>query len=102
MEKKINFFLSFSTKEIEGVTIPAGTDVSCHIYANNHNPRYWDNPSQFNPDRFLTENSDGRDPYSYVPFSAGFDFIFLFFIFLFYISFQTLKLNKFLFFFLFL
>jgi len=63
---------------LEGVVVPKGTNVAIQIYGNNHNPHYWENPHEFNPDRFLPENSEGRDPYCYVPFSAGYIFIFIF------------------------
>ena len=32
---------------------------------------YWDNPDTFNPDRFGEEEYFRRNPYVYVPFSAG-------------------------------
>ena len=35
------------------------------------NPEVWDDPDTFNPDRFLSENNTARNPFAYVPFSAG-------------------------------
>lgn len=37
-----------------------------------YNPLYYDNPSVFNPDRWSTNVSHLSEPYSFIPFSAGF------------------------------
>ncbi|XP_034240621.1 probable cytochrome P450 4aa1 [Thrips palmi] len=54
-----------------GHTIPAGTPVFISIYGVHRDPRHWDRPEQFDPDRFLPERSKDRHPCAYMPFSMG-------------------------------
>jgi cytochrome P450 len=57
--------------EIDGYTIPAGTNVVSLTYMNHRHPDHWDNPEQFDPERFSKENSAGRHQFAFVPFGAG-------------------------------
>ncbi|XP_063975450.1 cytochrome P450 4C1-like [Diachasmimorpha longicaudata] len=52
-------------------TIPAGCILTLQIYHLHRNPKHWPNPTHFDPDRFLPENSTNRHPYSWIPFSGG-------------------------------
>lgn len=51
--------------------IPSGTQVVIYPYLVHRDPKHWPDPEIYNPDRFLAENSNGRHPYAYLPFSAG-------------------------------
>jgi cytochrome P450 family 4 subfamily V len=56
---------------IAGYSIPCGTQVIIYPYLVHRDPKHWPDPEIYNPDRFLAENSNGRHPYAYLPFSAG-------------------------------
>ncbi|XP_041377585.1 cytochrome P450 4F12-like [Gigantopelta aegis] len=57
--------------EVDGITIPTGTMCSAHIMNLHHNPTVWEDPSEFRPDRFLPQNTNSKDHYAFLPFSAG-------------------------------
>ena len=46
-----------------------GTVVQIDVLGLHTNPEYWDQPYVFDPNRFL--NEEKRNPYCYIPFSAG-------------------------------
>ncbi|KAG9272604.1 cytochrome P450 4V2 [Astyanax mexicanus] len=56
---------------INGFKVPEGVNAVIIPYALHRDPRYFPEPEEFRPDRFLPENSVGRHPYAYIPFSAG-------------------------------
>ncbi|XP_060561748.1 ultra-long-chain fatty acid omega-hydroxylase-like [Ruditapes philippinarum] len=56
---------------LEGYDIPVGTTVNIVIVNVLTNPTLWEDPLKFDPDRFSPERNDERDPFSFVPFSAG-------------------------------
>ncbi|RXN25510.1 toll-like receptor 3 [Labeo rohita] len=56
---------------INGYKVPKGANVIVITYSLHRDPRYFPDPEEFRPERFLPENSAGRPPYAYIPFSAG-------------------------------
>ncbi|KAL0132787.1 hypothetical protein PUN28_000482 [Cardiocondyla obscurior] len=57
--------------KLDNYTLPKGALVTIAIQLAHQNPEVWPDPLKFDPDRFLPENSKLRNPYAYVPFSAG-------------------------------
>lgn len=57
--------------DVDGFRVPAGTLVLFAIMAVQRDPRLWDRPLVFDPDRFSPENSKGRDRWQYLPFGGG-------------------------------
>uniref|UniRef100_A0A8C7ZW86 aromatase n=1 Tax=Oryzias sinensis TaxID=183150 RepID=A0A8C7ZW86_9TELE len=56
---------------INGFMVPKGANAIIITYTLHRDPRYFPEPEEFRPERFLPENAAGRPPYAYVPFSAG-------------------------------
>jgi len=57
--------------EIDGVTIPAGSDVMFSPYAEHMDPRNFDDPFAFDPDRWLTSRARAMHRQAFLPFGAG-------------------------------
>lgn len=62
----ISFIYSDETR-----TIPSGTNVVIMPYALHKDPDYFQDPKEFQPERFLAENCHNRHPFAYIPFSLG-------------------------------
>ncbi|XP_077135751.1 cytochrome P450 4V2 [Ranitomeya variabilis] len=69
----VPFFARTITEDctIRGFTVPKGVNVVIVPYALHRDPEYFPKPEEFNPERFFSENASGRNPYAYIPFSAG-------------------------------
>jgi cytochrome P450 len=57
--------------EIDGYSIPAGTNVISFTYMYHHHPEAWENPEQFDPERFTPERVANRHKFAFIPFGAG-------------------------------
>uniref|UniRef100_A0A8C2T2Y1 Cytochrome P450 family 4 subfamily F member 8 n=1 Tax=Coturnix japonica TaxID=93934 RepID=A0A8C2T2Y1_COTJA len=55
----------------DGRVIPKGVICLMSIYGTHHNPDIWPEPQVYDPMRFSQENSQGRSPLAFIPFSAG-------------------------------
>ncbi|MBA2341059.1 MAG: cytochrome P450 [Pyrinomonadaceae bacterium] len=57
--------------EVGGYRIPSGSLVLLSQYVMHRDPRYFPDPSQFDPERWTDVNLDSRPQFSYFPFGAG-------------------------------
>ncbi|KAK8484470.1 hypothetical protein V6N11_012032 [Hibiscus sabdariffa] len=57
---------------VGGYTIPKGSRVFINVWAIHRDPSIWENPLEFNPDRFLNNHWDfSGNEFSYFPFGSG-------------------------------
>jgi beta-ring hydroxylase len=55
-----------------GMHIPAGTGIMVSVWALHRSKLIWgEDADDFKPERFNDENSKGRHPYAFIPFSQG-------------------------------
>jgi len=57
--------------DIGDTKIPKGTEFYIIVSAHHYNEELWEDPELFMPERFSPENSEGRDPAAWIPFSYG-------------------------------
>ncbi len=57
--------------EIQGYAVPPGSVILVTPYLIHRDPRYWEHPETFEPERFSPERSGARQRLAYLPFGAG-------------------------------
>lgn len=56
--------------QVKGFDVPKGTSIITSIYTVQRNEKFWENPLEFRPERFL-EGKEKIVPFSYFPFGGG-------------------------------
>ncbi len=54
-----------------GHPIKKGDRIQINPYFTHHNPRYWESPEEFRPERFAPENAHRLNEFCYLPFGKG-------------------------------
>jgi cytochrome P450 len=57
--------------EIGGYRVPAGATVAMSQWVMHRDPRYYEQPERFNPDRWLDEQAKSAPKFAYFPFGGG-------------------------------
>jgi cytochrome P450 len=60
-----------SDYQVGEYTIPSGSSILMSQYVMHHDPRYYEEPEQFNPDRWTSEFKTRLPRFSYFPFGGG-------------------------------
>lgn len=54
------------------ILVPKGTQIVISLFHIQRNKKYWgENACVFNPDNFLSENVNSRNPFAFLPFTKG-------------------------------
>ena len=57
--------------ELDGKRISKGTEVFVCMYSLHRDPKLWERPTEFLPERFLGNDQGGAEAFSFLPFGAG-------------------------------
>jgi cytochrome P450 len=57
--------------EVGGYATPANAIITMSPYVTHRHPEFWDDPEQFDPQRFTPERKAERPRYTYLPFGGG-------------------------------
>lgn len=68
LKRKCNSNYTFNGTK---VSIPAGTSVIIPLYAIQTDPKFYENPDVFDPERFNEDAVAARHPMTYLPFGDG-------------------------------
>jgi cytochrome P450 len=63
--------MALSDDRVGDLVIPRGSTVVVFIYGAHHSAQFWENPENFDPQRFNKENAKGHRPFTFLPFGAG-------------------------------
>lgn len=56
---------------LAGYSVPRGTTISASPFVMGRHPRYWENPTEFHPERWESEEEGINSALTYFPFSLG-------------------------------
>lgn len=54
-----------------GLILKKGMTVAIPVYGIHHDPEFYNEPEQFNPDRFAEDEIRKRNPFAFLPFGEG-------------------------------
>jgi len=63
--------MAVADDRVGDVAIPRGSMVIVYVYGAHHAPRYWQNPENFDTERFTKANEKLRTPFTFLPFGGG-------------------------------
>src|SRR6204780_336357 len=63
--------MAVADDRVGDLAIPSGSTAIVYVYGAHHAPRYWQNPEEFDTERFTKANDKLRTPFTFLPFGAG-------------------------------
>uniref|UniRef100_A0A1I8P6L7 Cytochrome P450 n=1 Tax=Stomoxys calcitrans TaxID=35570 RepID=A0A1I8P6L7_STOCA len=61
----------YSLKPFYNYVVPDGMHIFISAYGLHYDPKYWPNPTKFDPERFSAKNRKTINPMTYLPFGSG-------------------------------